>query len=126
MKKEIKTAKAPAAIGPYSQGVSSKGKEIIFISGQLPINPETSEIPASIEEQTEQSLNNIKAIIEEAGGTMASILKTTVYLNDISEFSKMNEVYAGFFEKPYPARAAFEAAELPKGAKLEIEAVAAV
>lgn len=126
MKKEIKTEKAPAAIGPYSQGVSASGKEIVLISGQLPINPETSEMPETIKEQTEQSLKNLKAIVEEAGGTMASVLKTTVYLDDITEFGDMNEVYKTFFEEPYPARAAFEVAKLPKGAKVEIEAILSI
>jgi 2-iminobutanoate/2-iminopropanoate deaminase len=121
--KEINTLKAPSAIGPYSQGVSGSGKEIVIVSGQLPINPETSEMPETIKEQTEQSLNNLKAIVEEAGGTMASVLKTTVYLDDIREFGDMNEVYATFFKEPYPARAAFEVARLPKDAKVEIEAI---
>lgn len=121
--KEINTLKAPSAIGPYSQGVSGSGKEIVIVSGQLPINPETSEMPETIKEQTEQSLKNLKAIVEEAGGTMASVLKTTVYLDDIREFGDMNEVYATFFKEPYPARAAFEVARLPKDAKVEIEAI---
>ena len=126
MKKEIKTKNAPAAIGPYSQGVSISGKEIILVSGQLPINPETSEMPETIKEQTEQSLKNLKAIVEEAGGTMASVLKTTVYLDDIKEFGDMNEVYETFFQEPYPARAAFEVAKLPKDAKVEIEAIVSI
>jgi 2-iminobutanoate/2-iminopropanoate deaminase len=126
MKKEIKTKNAPAAIGPYSQGVSTSGKEIILVSGQLPINPETSEMPETIKEQTEQSLKNLKAIVEEAGGTMASVLKTTVYLDDIKEFGDMNEVYETLFQEPYPARAAFEVAKLPKDAKVEIEAIVSI
>ena len=126
MKKEIKTTKAPAAIGPYSQGVSVSSKEIVLISGQLPINPETSEMPETIKEQTEQSLKNLKAIVEESGGTMASVLKTTVYLDDIKDFGDMNEVYETFFQEPYPARAAFEVAKLPKDAKVEIEAIVSI
>lgn len=124
MKKEIKTDNAPAAIGPYSQGISTEAKELIFISGQLPINSETNEMAENIREQTKQSLKNIKAAIEEAGGTINSILKTTVYLSNINEFGDMNDIYKSFFKEPYPSRAAFEVAKLPKNAKVEIEAIA--
>lgn len=122
--KAISTSKAPAAIGPYSQGI--RAGNIIYVSGQLPIDPATGVFAgAGIKEQTRQSLENIKSILEAAGTDMSAVVKTTVLLADISDFSDMNTVYAEFFSEPYPARAAFQAAALPKGAKVEIEAVAA-
>ena len=118
--KAIYTAAAPSAIGPYSQGISAR--EYAFISGQLPIDPATGAFPSEdIAAQTRQSLLNLKAIIEANGMTMA---KTTVLLADINEFGAMNEVYGEFFAEPYPARAAFQVAALPKNARVEIEAVA--
>ena len=124
MKKILMTEKAPLAIGPYSQGTGAG--ELLFLSGQLPINPETGEFASEdIEGQTRQSLNNIKAILESEGCTMDYVLKTTVFLSDINNFGKMNEVYAGFFsEGNYPARSAFQVAALPKNALVEIEVVA--
>lgn len=123
MKKAIESACAPAAIGPYSQAVMNDG--LIFVSGQLPIDPKTGEFPSDdIADQTEQSLKNIQAILEAADYDMSRVVKTTVLLADIADFARMNEVYAKFFSAPYPARAAFQAAALPKGAKVEIEAVA--
>lgn len=123
MKKAIETAGAPAAIGPYSQAVMKDG--LIFVSGQLPIDPATGEFPGDgIAAQTEQSLKNIQAILEAAGYDMSRVLKTTVLLADIADFAGMNEVYARYFSAPFPARAAFQVAALPKGAKVEIEAVA--
>lgn len=122
MKKAIATEKAPGAIGPYAQ--AQKFGNIIHTSGQLPINPETKEMPATIEEQTEQALNNAKAILESEGYEMSDIVKTLVLLDDIEEFSRMNEVYAKFFSAPFPARSAFEVAKLPLGAKVEIEVIA--
>ena len=124
MKKILMTEKAPLAIGPYSQGAGAG--ELLFLSGQLPINPETGEFASEdIEGQTRQSLNNIKAILESEGCTMDDVLKTTVFLSDINNFGKMNEVYAGFFsEGNYPARSAFQVAALPKNALVEIEVVA--
>ncbi|HAE44802.1 MAG TPA: reactive intermediate/imine deaminase [Lachnospiraceae bacterium] len=122
--KAISTSKAPAAIGPYSQGI--RAGNIIYVSGQLPIDPATGVFAGEgIKEQTRQSLENIKSILEAAGTDMSAVVKTTVLLADISDFSDMNTVYAEFFSEPYPARAAFQAAALPKGAKVEIEAVAA-
>lgn len=124
-KKIINTELAPEAIGPYSQSVLSGN--ILFISGQLPINPETGKFAGNdIKSQTEQSLKNIESILEKAGCTMDSVVKTTVLLNDMGDFAKMNEVYAKFFTKDYPARAAYEVAKLPKDALVEIEAVAVV
>ena len=123
MKKAIETTFAPAAIGPYSQAVMDEGQ--LFVSGQLPIDPATGEFPSEdVAEQTEQSLKNIKAIVEAAGLGMDRIVKTTVLLADIADFGRMNEVYARYFSAPYPARAAFQVAALPKGAKVEIEAIA--
>lgn len=124
MKEEIKTTKAPGAIGPYSQAV--KSGNLIFVSGQLPINPETGEIPSDIKAQTRHSLENVKAILEEAGASLDNVLKSTCYLADMSYFAPMNEVYAEYFKAPFPARAAFAVKELPKQALVEIEVVAAL
>lgn len=124
-KKIINTESAPAAIGPYSQSILAGN--ILFISGQLPIDPETGKFAGNnIKSQTEQSLKNIESILEKAGCTMDNVVKTTVLLNDMGDFAKMNEVYAKFFTKDYPARAAYEVAKLPKDALVEIEAVAVV
>ncbi len=124
MKEVIATASAPAAIGPYSQGVAASGK-IVFVSGQLPIDPATGAFAAEdIQGQTEQSLKNIGAILAEAGCGYEDVVKTTVLLADIADFGPMNEVYARFFTGACPARAAFAVRDLPKGAKVEIEAIA--
>lgn len=124
MKKEkIETGNAPAAIGPYSQGIHADG--LLFVSGQLPINPVTGEFPSNdITDQTKQSLENMKAILAEADCTMDQVVKITVFLSDINDFVAMNEVYSCYFSTPFPARSAFEVANLPKGAKVEIEAIA--
>lgn len=124
MKEVIATASAPAAIGPYSQGVAASGK-IVFVSGQLPIDPATGAFAAEdIQGQTEQSLKNVGAILAEAGYGYEDVVKTTVLLADIADFGPMNEVYAKFFTGACPARAAFAVRDLPKGAKVEIEAIA--
>lgn len=123
MKKVIKTKKAPDAIGPYSQGILV-GK-FLFISGQIAIVPETGElIKGDIESETEQILKNIKAIVEEAGGSMENIVKTTIYLKDMSNFSNINEIYGKFFSIEPPARATVEISNLPKSVDIEIEAIA--
>lgn len=123
MKQELNSKKAPGAIGPYSQAV--KAGNFIYVSGQLPINAETGEMPDDIKEQTKQSLENIKAILAEVGATMENVVKSTVYLADMSYFAPMNEVYGEYFNGGvYPARAAFAVKELPKQAKVEIEVVA--
>ncbi|NLK73124.1 MAG: RidA family protein [Clostridiales bacterium] len=122
MKKAIATPKAPAAVGPYSQGVQTGN--LLFVSGQIPINPETGTIPEGIEAQTGQSLENIKAIIEAAGATLSQVVKCTVFLKDMNEFADMNKIYAEYFTEPYPARAAVEVSRLPKDVKVEIEAIA--
>lgn len=125
MKDIVSTAKAPAAIGPYSQAVKTGG--LVITSGQLPIDPATGAFPEGIQAQTRQSLTNVKAILEEAGLTMDSVLKTTVFLSDMNNFGAMNEVYATFFtEGSFPARSAVEVARLPKDALVEIEVIAAL
>ena len=123
MNTAIHTDNAPAAIGPYSQAI--KAGNTIYVSGQLPIDPATGAFAgADIAAQTRQSLNNIKAILAEAGADMSNVVKTTVLLADIADFAAMNAVYAEFFTAPFPARAAFQAAALPKNALVEIECVA--
>lgn len=123
MNQAIATPNAPGAIGPYSQGIAAGN--MAFVSGQLPIDPATGAFAGEdIVSQTRQSLLNIKAILEKNGMTMADVVKTTVLLADIGEFGAMNQVYGEFFTAPYPARAAFQVAALPKNAKVEIEAVA--
>ncbi|MBD5278977.1 MAG: reactive intermediate/imine deaminase [Bacteroides sp.] len=124
MKKELNSKAAPGAIGPYSQAVQTGN--LIFVSGQLPINAETGAMPEDIKAQTAQSIENIKAILAEAGATLDNVVKTTVLLADMSLFGAMNEVYAEYFNAVYPARAAFAVKELPKQALVEIEAVAAL
>ena len=120
----LKTDKAPAAIGPYSQAVAYTG-ETIVVSGQLPIVPETGEFAGSdIVSQTHQSLKNIRAILESAGVGMDAVVSTTVLLVDISDFAQMNEVYGEYFASPYPARMAFQATALPKNALVEIQVTA--
>jgi 2-iminobutanoate/2-iminopropanoate deaminase len=120
--KVISTKNAPAAIGPYSQALVNEN--MIFVSGQIPVNPETGEIADTIEEQTAQSLSNIKNILAENGMTMANVIKTSVFLADLSEFAAMNEVYAKNFTEPFPARSCVQVAAIPKGCKVEIECIA--
>ena len=122
-KEVITSANAPAAIGPYSPGVSASGK-LTFISGQLPIDPATGAFPeGGIQAQTRQSLTNLRALLNAAGADMENIMKTTVFLKDMNDFAAMNEVYATFFEKDFPARSAVEVARLPKDALVEIEVI---
>lgn len=121
--KAIKTSEAPAAVGPYSQAIEVNG--FVYLSGQLPINPRTGEFPEGIKAQVQQSLENVRAILSEAGLTMQDVVKTTILLADINDFSEMNEVYATFFSEPYPARSAFAVKAVPKGALVEIECIAA-
>lgn len=123
MKQQINTAAAPAAIGPYSQAIEANG--IVFVSGQLPIDPATGAFAeGGIKELTRQSLTNMKAILAEAGLTMANVVKTTVFLADMADFAQMNEVYATFFEEVCPARSAVAVKTLPKEARVEIECIA--
>ena len=122
--KAIATKNAPAAIGPYSQAIEANG--FVYASGQLPIDPATGAFPeGGIKEQTRQSLLNAQAILREAGLELANVVKTTVLLADIADFGAMNEVYCEFFAQPYPARSAFAVRDLPKGALVEIECIAA-
>lgn len=123
MHKSINTKKAPDAIGPYSQAMEAKG--MLFISGQIPVNPENQElVKGDIKVQAEQVLNNLKAILEEAGYSLENVVKTTCLITDMDNFAAMNEVYAKFFSNSKPARAAFEVSRLPKDVDIEIEAVA--
>lgn len=123
--KAISTKQAPAAIGPYSQAVQVGN--LLFTSGQIPINPATGVFAeGGIKEQTRQSLLNVKAILQEAGLSMSDVVKTTVFMADMSDFADMNSVYAEFFTEPYPARSAVAVKALPKGAMVEIEVVAAL
>ena len=125
MRERIQTDNAPAAIGPYSQAIKANG--FVFVSGQIPTNPETGEFVAGgIAEQTEQVFKNLKAVLEAAGSSLDQVVKTTVFLADMKEFSGMNEVYAKFFSGAPPARATVAAAGLPRDARVEIEAVAVV
>ncbi len=125
MKKVIKTTKAPAAIGPYNQAIQVGN--LVYTSGQIPIGPATGNfVEGGIKEQTRQSLLNVKAILEEAGLTMSDVIKTTVFMADMNDFSDMNAVYSEFFPEPYPARSAVAVKTLPKGALVEIEVVAGV
>ena len=121
--KVISTKKAPAAIGPYSQAI--RVGNLVYTSGQIPIDPATGAVAeGGIKEQTRQSLNNVKAILEEEGLAMDNVVKTTVFMADMGDFAEMNGVYAEFFTEPYPARSAVAVKTLPKGALVEIEVVA--
>ena len=123
--KAISTKKAPGAIGPYSQAIQAG--DFVYTSGQLGLDPQTSAFPeGGIKEQARQSLNNVKAILEKAGLSMANVVKTTVFLVNMEDFAEMNSVYAEFFTEPYPARSAVAVKTLPKNALVEIEVVAAM
>ena len=125
MKQIIATDKAPKAIGPYSQAVVHNG--IAYLSGQIPLDPATGQmVDADIAVQTARVLENLKAVLEACGSSFGQVLKTTVFLKDMGEFPKMNEVYARYFSENPPARATVEAARLPRDARVEIEAIAAV
>lgn len=125
MRKEIvKTKRAPEAIGPYSQATKAKG--IACISGQLPINPKTGEMGESLEEQVHQSIENVIALAEEAGGQKESIIKCGIFIKDMSKFAAINDIYQGYFPTDAPARFVVEVSQLPKGAQIEIDAVVAV
>ena len=123
MKKIIQTSQAPAAIGPYSQAVEINNT--LYISGQLPLDPESMKMPETIEEQADQVMKNVGAILQEAGYDYADVVKSTIFLADIKDFQKMNEVYGKYYQQDPPARSAYQVANLPKGAKIEIETIAA-
>lgn len=122
MKTPIATEKAPGAIGPYSQAIEIG--DFVFTSGQIPIDPATGAMPEGIEAQTRQSLTNVQNILEAAGLSLDNVVKTTVFLADMSLFAPMNAVYAEFFKAPYPARSAVAVREIPKGALVEVETIA--
>ena len=125
MKKTVSTARAPKAIGPYSQAIVHNG--LAFLSGQIPLDPETNQlVEGDIAVQTERVLDNLKAVLEAGGGSLGSVLKTTVFLKDMSEFPKMNEVYARYFPDHPPARSTVEVARLPRDVRVEIDAIAVV
>ena len=122
MKKIIATKNAPGAVGPYSQGTIAGN--LVFVSGQLGLDPVTGEMKGSFQEQTTQSLVNLKAILEEAGSSLTNVVKTTVFLKDMSNFAALNEIYQQFFNESYPSRSAIEISQLPKQGLVEIEAIA--
>jgi len=124
MRKIVSTTKAPAAIGPYSQG--NIFGDLLFTSGQIPLDPDTGDIVGTtIEEQTQQVFKNVKAILEEAGSSLGQVLKTTVFIKDMNDFAKVNEIYATFFQEgSYPSRSAVEVARLPKDVLVEVETIA--
>ena len=123
-KKVISTDKAPAAVGPYSQAI--KTGNLLFVSGQIPINPATNTITGDIQSQTRQVLDNLRAVLAAGGGSLSDIVKTTVFLKSLNDFSTMNEVYRQYFIDSPPARSTVEVAGIPKGALVEIEAIAIV
>lgn len=120
-KQVISSTNAPKAIGPYSSAL--KVGNMLFVSGQIPVNPADGSIPASIKEQTNQSLANLKALVTEAGYSLSDVVKTTVFITDINDFAAVNEVYASYFAEPYPTRSCVAVKDLPKGVKLEIECI---
>ena len=119
--KEIKTNKAPEAIGPYSQAIITGG--LLYTSGQIPVNPETGIIPDGVEAQAEQVFKNLKNLIASAGASIENTVKTTVFIKNMSDFAKINEIYATYFTEPFPARSCVEVARLPKDVLLEVEAI---
>lgn len=124
MREFVFTERAPRPIGPYSQGVLGEGK-LLFVSGQIPIDPESGElVRGSIEQQARRAIENLLAIVEAAGGSAENVVKVTVYLRDINDYAKFNQVYEEYFSKSKPARAVVEVSGLPKGVDVEIEAIA--
>lgn len=121
MSKVISTDKAPAAIGPYSQAIEVNG--MVFTSGVIPVDPQTGVIPATIEEQANQAFSNLRNLIEASGATIDKVIKTTVFIKEMNDFGKINEIYATYFKEPFPARSCVEVARLPKDVMLEVEAV---
>lgn len=125
MKKVISTEKAPAAIGPYSQ--ATVVGDLVFTSGMIPINPATGELVTdSVEAQAEQAISNLKALLEASGSSMEKVVKTVVFISDMEDFGKINEVYAKFFVEPFPSRSCVQVARLPKDVAIEIEAIATI
>lgn len=122
MKTAISTDQAPAAIGPYSQAIEVNG--MVYTSGVIPVNPATGEIPSGVEAQAEQAIGNLAALLQEAGTSTDQVIKTTVFIKDMNDFGKINEIYAKYFTGTYPARSCVEVARLPKDVLIEIEALA--
>ena len=123
MQKVISTDKAPAAIGPYSQAIEVNN--MVFTSGVIPVNPPTGEIPEGIEAQARQAIGNLVALLKESGVEAENVIKTTVFIKEMNDFGKINEIYATYFKEPFPARSCVEVARLPKDVMLEVEAVVA-
>ncbi len=121
MKKEINTKNAPSAIGPYSQAISFNN--LVFVSGQIPINPKDNTIPEGVEEQTKQVLNNLVEVLKEAGSNPCNVVKCNIFIKNMDDFATINSIYESYFTKPYPARAVVEVARLPKDVLVEIEAI---
>lgn len=122
MKKAISTDKAPAAIGPYSQAIEVNG--MVYTSGVIPVNPATGEVPSGVEAQAEQVFKNMTALLDACGSDMEQVVKTTVFIKNMNDFGKINEIYAAYFTGVFPARSCVEVARLPKDVLLEVEAVA--
>ncbi|WP_077623601.1 RidA family protein [Sediminibacillus massiliensis] len=122
VRKEIQTRQAPQAIGPYSQAIEAGG--FVYVSGQIPIDPATGNVVEGIEQQTHQVMNNLQAVLEAAELSFANVVKFTIYITSMDDFAKVNEVYAGYLEQPYPARATVEVSRLPKGVAIEMDVVA--
>lgn len=122
MKNVVKTDKAPGAIGPYSQGIQMG--DMFFFSGQIPLDPESGAMPEGIKAQAHQALKNVKGLLESQGLTFENVVKTTVFLDNMDDFTMVNDIYAQYFVEPYPARSAVEVAKLPKGALIEVEVIA--
>ena len=122
MQKVISTDKAPGAIGPYSQAIEVNG--MVFTSGVIPVDPATGVIPEGVEAQATQAFTNLTNLVEASGAAMSQVVKTTVFIKEMNDFGKINEIYAKFFKEPYPSRSCVEVARLPKDVMLEIEAIA--
>jgi 2-iminobutanoate/2-iminopropanoate deaminase len=120
----ISNEKAPKAVGPYSQAVKTdKTNKLVFTSGQIPVDPQSGEIPKTVEEQAAQAIQNLKNVLEAAGSGLERVIKTTIFIKNMNDFALINEIYATFFKEPYPARSCVEVARLPKDVLLEIEAI---
>lgn len=125
MRETIKTAKAPAAIGPYSQAVKVEGGTAVYVSGMIPLNPETKEVVGRTGgEQCKQAMDNLAQVLRAAGADLTKVVKTTIYLSNLDDFGAVNEMYATYFDTDFPARAAVEVSRLPLGVKIMIDAVA--
>ena len=124
MQKVISTDKAPGAIGPYSQAIEVNG--MVFTSGVIPVDPATGVIPEGVEAQATQAFTNLTNLVEASGAAMSQVVKTTVFIKEMNDFGKINEIYAKFFKEPYPSRSCVEVARLPKDVKVEIEVIAVV